>query len=387
MKKITIILIAACFILFSLVYLINDNTGNSATSSKKMIWSKTEKVTDEIFYKFNMLAVEASQLHLPYVINKLDEKGKWKLFYTKRADEEVWAKPIKLLDDLYAGNASVIVRDEKLHVAYIENSGKTNLLYKTNASGSWSKPVKLYDNKTNLYGPQLIKDNKNLYLVFQTDDNKKILFAENIDGSWARPQVIATDAENFAPTIAVNNGTIHIAWTHLDESKLGSSIKYRMFSNGKWSETQTAVSSKIANYNIKSLAIVKSKPCFIFQSFQPPENGYKIESNINFAYENFGKWIVASVTPLSEKVADHVSPLTSSDNKLSLIINREYPEVIKSEILIASINDLSEPWNIKKLVITKDNGLAHGGNLAVDDEGKTHVVYGANDILYYLKEL
>lgn len=368
------------------------------TSIAYAAWStQTRLTTNTVEDIVRELTLENDNLHMvSEQLSSIFETKRTIFYRTKPSTSNSWKSPVKISGNA-AHKSTIAVYKGKAYIAFDFNDGNDDeIALKTNKSGSWpSSPTKITNNGYEDSFPSIAQENGKLYLVFMrksksaTSDNE-IYFTKNLSGSWATPKALTDNSiEDADANIFVKDGKVYVVWTTLNYETFATSIKYRTFSNNKWSSIQTIASNSNpgALLAAPSIILYNSKPCITYtkMSFFGGSGG------ICFTYRSSGKWIKKDITNnTSDQVGDVLSRFSTNSGKIVVAFTRS--SVINSDthsdIWLASINSLSGTWSKTNLTSTQNKDEAVAG-VVIDSNVKRHVVYSYDDgdqELFYKKE-
>lgn len=243
-----------------------------------------------------------------------------------------WSDPVGLTNNsIEDTDPSLSVHNGKAYVAFVRGEGRgSEIYYRTNASGSWGSPVRLTYNSTGDSAPDIAVDNggwihvAHLFGNPATGGDNEVVYRTNRSGAWTRTILTNSTQWEDSPSIAVHGGKTHIVYGKGSDR---NEIWYATNSSGAWGKTRIT------------------------------DNGYPVEGGSIALLDN-----TPHLAYTNQMADESGSPTDRSQATLD------------DEIYFGK---KSGGWNLSRITFNSTADAAP--DIAVDGQGKVHIVYRSGD--------
>jgi Neuraminidase (sialidase) len=245
----------------------DDEFGNyevlySNSTDGGVTWSAAVNVSNTDGSSYSpTIAIDAGTIHAAWYD---DTSGNWEIFYSKSTDGgATWSPAVNVSNNLGWSDNPAIVADSG--AAYLtwhdDTSGNNEIFYSKSTDGgvTWSTPLNVSNNTGSSYSPTVVIDAGTIRLAWadSTPGNWEIFYSESTDGgaTWSTLVNVSNNAGlSFRPRIAIEGGTIHLAW--LDYAPGNGDIFYSNSTDGgaTWSSAVN-VSNSLGDSNQNVIVI------------------------------------------------------------------------------------------------------------------------------------
>jgi Neuraminidase (sialidase) len=203
----------------------DDTPGNqeilySKSTDGGATWSVPVNVSNNSGGSVNsVIMVDAGTVHLAWEDNTA---GNWEIFYSKSTDGgATWSAPVNVSNNSGDSEGTKIaVNAGTIYLAWYDYTpANVEIFFSKSTDGgvTWSAPVNVSNNDGGSYGPAIVADAGTIHVAWwdNTPGNAEIFYSNSTDGgaTWSAPVNVSNNSVgSVGPTIAVDSGTIHLAW-------------------------------------------------------------------------------------------------------------------------------------------------------------------------------
>lgn len=248
---------------------------------------------------------------------------------------------------------------------------------------AWTTPTPVLDTGQDSLDPRLAVDtNGRAHVIWRErtgGSTFRIWYTSNTAGPFAAAMEIshATSQHSYAPVLAVDGTTVHVAW-NCDLTGINFEVWYRKLTTGSWGEI----------YNASNTAIKSLRPAIAARGGVGPVVAWDEALYADDNYDTyFSEWSGSGFTP-SMNISNTPGGAVYGSVNVNLVVapsgdvTAAWADRISGDYHVNARRRVAGLWQSRQELSSLQTGPAMPG-MAVGSDNRVHVVYEAEGLIRY----